>query len=250
MKLPHLLALAVLIATPALRAEPRVFTNTEGRSVKAELVALEDDKTVVMRLANRKIARVPIDTLSANDQSHVRKWWADHKDKLNPMDFVLKINRKTDVVDRETTRSGGHGGGNNRNNNQQFAPETKRTRVDDYQYVCELKNYLPRDLEDIEVEYTIYKRVSSRDKNGGDSDTEEIDGSTTIRHLKALGTATFETEIVTCEDKSKTGGRGPREWHRESIRGVVFKLSKGGRTFLEQSDPETLLDQLEREENR
>lgn len=249
MKLPLLLAMAVLISAPALRAEPRVFTNTEGRSVKAELVALEDNKTVVMRLANRKIAKVPLDTLSANDQSYVRKWWEDNKDKLDPMDFVLKIDRDTDAVDRKTTRSGG-GGGGNKNNNNNFAPETKRSRVDDYQYVCELKNYLPRDLSDIEVEYTIYKRVTSRGKDGGDSDTEEIEGSTSIRHLKALGTAKFETEIVTCEDSSKTGGRGPREYHRESIRGVVFRLSKGGKTFLEQSDPETLLEQLEREQDR
>lgn len=249
MKLPLLLAMAVLIGAPALHAEPRVFTNAEGRSVKAELVALEDNKTVVMRMANRKIARVPIDTLSANDQSYVRKWWADNKDKLNPMDFVLKINRETDVVDRKTTRSGGQGGGGNNRNNQ-TAPETKRSRVDDYQYFCELKSYLPRDLEDIEVEYTIYKRVSSRGKGGGDSDTEEIEGSSSIRFLKALGTAKFETEIVTCEDSSKTGGKGPREWHRESIRGVVFRLIKGGKTFLEQSEPETLLDQLEREETR
>lgn len=164
------------------------------------------------------------------------------------MDFVLKINRTTDAVDRTTKRSGGQGGGNRNNNN--VAPETKRTRVDDYQYVCELKSYVPRDIEDIEVEYTIHKRVSSRGKDGGGSDTEEIEGSTSIRHLKALGTAKFETEIVTCEDKSKSGGRGPREWHRESIRGVVFRLSKGGKTFLEQSDPETLLDQLEREQDR
>lgn len=249
MKAPLLVTMAVLISAPALRAEPRVFTNTEGRSVKAELVALEDDKTVVMRLTNRKIAKVPLDTLSANDQSYVRKWWEDHKDKLDPMDFVLKIARNTDVVDRTTKRSGGQGGGN-RNNNNNVAPETKRTRVDDYQYVCELKSYVPRDIEDIEVEYTIYKRVSSRGKDGGGSDTEEIEGSTSIRHLKALGTAKFETEIVTCEDKSKTGGRGPREWQRESIRGVVFRLSKGGKTFLEQSDPDTLLDQLEREEDR
>ena len=111
MKLPLLLAMAVLIGAPELQAEPRVFTNAEGRSVKAELVALEDNKTVVMRMANRKIARVPIDTLSTNDQSYVRKWWADNKDKLDPMDFVLKINRETEVVDRETSRSGGQGGG-------------------------------------------------------------------------------------------------------------------------------------------
>lgn len=62
--------------------------------------------------------------------------------------------------------------------------------------------------------------------------------------------AKFETEIVTCEDNSKSGGRGPREWQRESIRSVVFRLSKGGKTFLEQSDPDTLLDQHEREEGR
>jgi hypothetical protein len=54
---------------------------------------------------------------------------------------------------------------------------------------------------------------------------------------------------VTCKDDSTRRG-GRRDSHRESIRGVVFTLSKGGREFLRQSDPESLLDRLEEEEKR
>ena len=244
-----LTALAVPLATTAARAEPRIFTNSEGQTVKATLVALED-KEAVLRLTNRKIARIPMETLSADDQAFVRKWWEENKDKLDPMDFVLTIDKDTDALDRKVQRSGGNVGGGNRNNQNNFAPETKRERSDEYIYTAKLENYLPRDIEDIEVAYTIYKRVSKHDKQGSDTFTEEIDGSTSIRLLKALGTAEFETEAVVCEDTSKTGGRGPREWHRETLRGVVFTLSKGGREFLRQSDPETLIDQLEREEER
>jgi hypothetical protein len=253
MKLPLLMALAVLVASPALQAEPRIFTNSEGHKVKAELVAVEAEQAV-LRLANRKIARVPIDSLCADDRSFIRSWWEKNKDKLDPMDFVLKIERKVDAVERDTTTraQGGRGGGRGgrgRNNNRNLNLETRRVAIDDFQYVCELRNYSPRDVSDIEVEYTIYKRISRSGRDKGGTDTEEIEGSTSIPLLKGTGSATFETEIVTCKDDSTRRG-GRRDSHRESIRGVVFTLSKGGREFLTQSDPESLLDRLEEEEKR
>lgn len=246
MKRLVLLAWFLVLGALAAREEPRVFTNKEGRTVQATPVAV-DGTDAVLRLKNRKIAKVPLESLSDDDQAFMRRWWEENKNKLDPMDFVLEIDRKHDALDRNLSRSGGGGGGNRNNNRSQV---TKRDRSDEYIYKCELKNYLPRDLDDIQIEYTIYKKVSKHDEQGSDNYTEEIDGSTTIRRLAALGTEEFETDAVICEDSSQTGGNGPRLWHRESIRGVVFTLSYGGREFLRQSDPEGLLEQLEREEDR
>jgi hypothetical protein len=121
---------------------------------------------------------------------------------------------------------------------------------DEFSYSAVLKSYVQKEVSDIEVEYTIYKRVSTRDKNGSESDIEEIDGSTSIKLLEGHGSATFETESVECEDSSQTGGKGPRLSKRETILGVVVTLSAGGKDFLTQSYPENFIDRLEEEEKR
>jgi len=245
MKQLAIIALGGLLGTWMAHAEPRTFTNTEGNTVDAELISLEDD-TVVLKLRNGAAARVPLKTLSESDQSFVTAWWEENKDKLKPMDVRLTIDKKAERIDRKVTSTGG----GNRNALNQPPPVVKKVTIDEFHYIGELKSYVRKDVEDITVEYTIYKRVSTNDKDGLDTTVEEIDGTDTIRVLKGLGSATFETDEVQCEDVSETGGNKPRTSKRETILGVVFTLSAGGQDFLKQSDPENLIQRLEEEEKR
>jgi hypothetical protein len=245
MKQLAIIALGGLLGTWMAHAAPRTFTNTDGNTVDAELISLEDE-TVVLKLRNGSAAKVPLKTLSESDQSFVTAWWEDNKDKLKSMDVRLTIDKKADRIDRTVTSTGG----GNRNALNQPPPIIKKVTIDEFHYACELKSYVRKDVEDITVEYTIYKRVSTNDKDGLSTDVEEVDGKDTIRLLKGLGSATFETDEVQCEDVSETGGNKPRTSKRESILGIVFTLSAGGQDFLTQSDPENLIERLAEEEKR
>lgn len=239
MKRLAILAAVCLTGTWAAHAEPRVFTNTEGKTVEAEPFSVEGEE-VVLRLANGKDAKVPLKSLSESDQAFIAEWWKENKDKLKPMDVRLAIGKKTERIDRTVKRSGGGG-----QNNATVSPMVNKMTIDDFHYTGELKSYIRKDISDITVTYTIYKRVSITDKEGSRTSIEEIGGETAIRLLKAFGSATFETEVVRCEDSSQTGGNKPRELKRETVLGVVMDLSAGGQDFLRQSFPDNFEARLE-----
>jgi hypothetical protein len=243
MKHLALIAACGLLGTWMARAEPRVFTNTEGKKVEAELMAV-DGEIVVIKLTNGSSVKVPIKSLSADDQAFIAAWWEENKDKLKSTDVVLTITKKTERIDRKVTRTGGTGGTGG-GQGAVNAPLVKKLTIDDFHYECELKSYSHKSISDIAVDYTIYKRVSTTDKEGSESVVEEIDGTETIKLLEAQGRASFETDVVTCEDSSETGGNKPRELKRETILGVVVHLSAGGHDFLSQSYPENFLERID-----
>lgn len=242
MKFMTMIAGVCLLGGGSVSAESRVFTNAEGKTLTAELFSVIDDK-VVLKLPNTNTATVPLKSLSVDDQAYIAEWWKENKDKLKAMDVTLTVSKKVDRIDRKVTRSGG--AGNLRPGQYAVSEIVKKLTIDEFHYTGELKSYVKKDVSDIAVVYTIYKRVSTSDKAGSETQVEEISGEALVRRLEAHGKATFETDIVRCEDSSQTGGNLPREYKKETILGVVFELSAGGQDFLKQSAPENLAEHLE-----
>lgn len=242
MKFMAIIAGVCLLGGGSVSAESRVFTNAEGKTLTAELFSVIDDK-VVLKLPNTNTATVPLKSLSVDDQAYIAEWWKENKDKLKAMDVTLTVSKKVDRIDRKVTRSGG--AGNARPGQYVVSEIVKKLIIDEFHYTGELKSYVKKDVSDIAVVYTIYKRVSTSDKAGSETKVEEISGEALVRRLEAHGKATFETDIVRCEDSSQTGGNLPREYKRETILGVVFEFSSGGEDFLKQSAPENLAEHLE-----
>lgn len=238
-------ALAILFGTLMAQAEIRTFTNVDGRKAKGELLVMEGDAAVV-RLENDSITKIPLKSLSEEDKTFVTKWWEENKDKVGPMDIRVTIDKDTDRVDRTVIRPKGNAGGKNQNANQ----VVKKHTIDDFNYTLRLQNYTRRNISDITVEYTIYKRVIGRDKSGLSNKTEEITKEKAISQLEAMGTTTFDTEKVRCEDSSESGGKGQMTWKRETILGIVVSLSVGGKVVAKQSEPENFLARLREEEQR
>jgi hypothetical protein len=243
MKTRLLLAVASLFCTQIAQAEIRTFTNSAGKSIKAELVAMEGE-AAVLKLGNGRTAKVPLKSLSAEDQTFIKAWWEKNKNNLNEGDVRLEFDKNTERIDRQVSKPKATGKGKQGNQ-----PSSKMTK-DSVSYACVLKNYSKKTVSDITVDYTIYKRVSTRGAGGSDTSTKEIDGSTKIALLEANGSATFETDDVTCVDSSKKGGNGPTESNRETVVGIVLTLSVGDNEFLKQSHPTSFLDRLEEEEKR
>ena len=245
--------LGLLLGTLMARAELRIFTNVDGRKAEGELLVVEDGAAVV-RLRNDSIAKIPMDSLSAEDRTFVTSWWEENKNKLGPMDIRLAIDKKADRIERTVTRPKGGAGAKNQTGNQ----ITKKLTIDDFHYVCTLKSYSRKNIADITAGYTIYKRSIGRDKNGLANVTNEITGEKVISLLEATGTTTFETEKVRCEDSSESGGqaggkgaaKSQMTWKRETVLGIVVTLSIDGKEVVKQSDPENLLTRLKEAEQR
>lgn len=244
MKHVILIAICSFLGSWMARAAPRVFTNSEGKKVEADLMSVVGE-IAILKLTNGSSAKVPIKSLSAEDQAFIAAWWEENKDKLKPTDVALVITKKTESIDRKVTRTGDTFGGSRNGQTIIIPPLVKKLTVDGFHYACELKSYSAKSVSDITVTYTIYKRVSETDKDGSDSVVKEIEGTATIKFLEAQGRASFETKKVSCEDSSQTGGNKPRELKRETILGVVFHLSAGGNDFLTQSHPENFLERLD-----
>lgn len=243
------IVLGVFLSSLLAQAQFRTFTNKEGKKVSAELVAVEGD-SVVMQLVNSKISKVPLASLSAEDQLFIKEWWEENKNKVGPMEMRLTIDRKSDSIMRKTTRSGGERN-NQQNNNNGRSQKVVKLIVNDYHYVCKVDSTVRKEIKDITVEYTIYKRTVGRDKKDGlQNVTEEIEGTTTIKKLDAFGSAFFETPKVRCESSSEKGGDGPARWKRDTILGIVVTLSAGGNELLRQSDPVNFLERMEEKEER
>lgn len=247
MRHPILIALGGLFLAAFSHAETRTFTNAEGKSIEAELVGLEDE-SALLKLANLSIAKVALTSLSKSDEAYVRAWWEENKDKVGSMDVRLTIDKNTERIERKSTTSGNSGGG--QNNRNQPPPLVTKVQKDEVEYVCVLKSYVKKEISDITVNYTIYKRVITRDKDGTKSDMVEIDGTASIKRLEAHGSATFDTQVVPVDNNSKKGGKGPDTMRSETIEGFVVTLSAGGSEFIKQSYPENYIARLAEEEKR
>ena len=83
--------------------QARTFYNTDGKSIEAELVSVENN-TVVMKLANGRVAKVPITKLSTASQNHVKRWWKENKNRLTDRDVKISIRQKSSYTKRPETK--------------------------------------------------------------------------------------------------------------------------------------------------
>ena len=84
--------LALLVLGPALSA--RTFTNTEGRSIEAE-IATATATTVTLRLANRRTTTIPLETLSEADRTLIAEWIATRIPRLRFTPNLARSNKKS-----------------------------------------------------------------------------------------------------------------------------------------------------------
>jgi hypothetical protein len=240
MNAPLMVFLGSLFFVGSSLAEPRIFTNKEGKALTAELIHVEDENAV-LKLANTRQVKIPLDSLTETDQEFIKSWWKENKNNVTEMDLRLAIEKKTRRIsntDRVKTKG-------KKGEAQKIATVAK------VEYSCVLNSFTRRDLSDITADYTIYKNISTRGKDGSGTTTETTDGSATVATLLSNQSATFETTDVTCEDSSqKASKKAPATSKRETVVGIVVRLSANGKEFLQQSHPENFIERLQEKEER
>lgn len=216
-------------------AEARTFTNTAGKTINAELVGV-NGKTAILKLDNGKQAKVPLTSLSKDDQVYVTSWWQKNKNMVSENDVRLSISKKITSHREPKSKDG-----------KKKDSKSKKTST---VYTCTLSSYCKKPIQNIKADYTVYKNVSSRGEGGSSSATDAIAKTTTVAILESNKSAEFETTAVECITSSKKSKDGKGSSKRESIVGIVVTLSVDGKEFLKQSYPENLLRRLEDEEKR
>ena len=252
----NLTSLLAMMALTVPGAESRTFTNTAGKKVEAELIGMKDG-AAMLKLGNGRKAKVPLSALSKTDQTYVKTWHEENKNKISENDLDLTIKKKTKRIESSSSDSSnsssdgdggggdcrrGRGGGGNKSSSKSSKSETT--------YTCTVKNSSIKTVEGIEATYTIYKRVSTRGDGGSETTTEKLDDTIGLEVLKSRGTVEFVTNPVECLDSSQKSKNGPSQNRSESIRGFVVTLSVGGSEILKECHPENFLDRLEEEAKR
>jgi len=223
---------SLLFISLSIATQARKFYNTEGKSIEAELLSVEND-TAVMKLTNGRKIKVPITKLSKADQNFIKTWWNKNKNLLTEGDVRLSIKQKSVYTKKPETKY--------TKNNKVKTSESEVT------FLCGLDNYSAKTAKGIKATYTIHKRVSKRDKNGSFSEIKLVRNTIPLNILKSHKKIKFTTDAIKCKDSSDQAERSSL---RETVIAIVLTLSVDDKEFLTQSHPENFIRRLKEEEAR
>jgi len=229
------------LLTHAGAEENYKLTNKDGKTIEVELIAVEGEKLVV-KTAKKTTASIPIDTLSDKDQEYIKTWWEKNAGKPRNLDVRVSVEKESERVDRETTRTpvGDDYDGDT-------TPDIVNKQItDEFHFTGKMENYSRKDFGEIDVDYVVYKRVSTDDGDESDTEVEKIRGSDKIASLPAKATGKFETEKIRCLDMTETGGNESRKLTRETVIGVVFIFSTSDGEFLRYGYPDGFLERADK----
>lgn len=117
----------------------RIFVDTQGRSIEAELLKFEEstNTATIRRTGAKRPAKVPIDIFSADDQKFIREWG-----KLQALhDKSLKV-----VISRVSEKD----------KDNTYGTSASTSLVTDEGFNLRFENRLKNKLENIDLEYVIY----------------------------------------------------------------------------------------------
>lgn len=101
--IPRVLTILLAVAVLGGSGSARTFTNTEGKTIEAEIVRATA-KSVTLLLPNRRSTTIPLTTLSEEDRTHVAEWLAA---RIPSLRFTpnLKRSNKNKRLGSSSTRS-------------------------------------------------------------------------------------------------------------------------------------------------
>lgn len=173
-----------MLAGPALAVEKRTFTSADGTSTfEGTLLDYNEEAGTVKIRKGARTLHFKADILSAEDQTYVKEQGpALVASRAIRVDFDLWSGK------RDTTRS-----------------ENSRTTTSEAGYEIELRNWTKKDVNDIEVRYTIFHR---KDAENGAGSIAQKKGSYMVSTLFANSYEATRTAPVTLVRyiRQKAGG--------------------------------------------
>lgn len=238
-------ATSFLVGTASVSlAEIRTFTNSKGSEIQAEIKAVVGDKATVT-MAGGKEFSLPIAQFSAEDQTFIRDWASKNKNPVARTALRLEIKKSQAKIRVE------------RLDGEKKADHKKRQDASDKSetfYVLNLQNTTRQPIEDVELDYKIFKRVSRRGFDDDDgSNTEETLVRNKIGSVEASALQEIELDPYLTEDIYIKGDKKKKVddmRQNETLLGIVVKVSAGGKELYKQSLPTNLMDRITEDHER
>lgn len=236
------LVVAPLAFVAASRAEVRTLTDKQGRTIKADVIAVENDVVKIKRDDGRSFD-LPLNLLTDEDQAALRDW-AKKQESIIPAGAIESVFGRgkfnsVKLPPESVMRSYTDG-------TQEVAGTINRTN-EDWGYNVTLTNRLSRPLKNIRVEYRLFMKPDTAPGNDkGPVALKKTSGSHSIPEIAARSQALFKTTTVrTLKTElrgdvswAKTGGQGRMS---DSLHGIWARIYVGDQLVSETSTPDTLM---------
>ena len=240
MKVPLLTLTSLLILlSGSLLAETFTLTDKQGRSLKADVLSVEDGTARIKR-EDGQAFDLTISNLIDDDQKKLREWAAIENAKPKPIPAnaieVVTSRGKFDSSKVETTetyqapvfRSNGMGGG--------YTSMETRTRIlvtttEQWGYSVTVNNRSLGPLSGLRAEYKLFT-------NGSSTRTQGIAGSLPIGTLKSRGSIILKTNTVPLVKSAYKGTSAKSAGGQLS--GIWVRVYRGEDLIFETSSPDTL----------
>lgn len=227
---PHwLYLLGFLFLLPQLRAEPVTLTDTQGRSIEAEILRVLAGN-VTVKMANGHQFRIPMSKFNEESHKTIDRWkLAQVAKQREPFRISLRTFKENKEV------SG-----------------TQSTKIKTYDegYEVTVRNMSLIDLPAMKVDYLILKLDEGQLGQDKDSDTYEVHkGSIDLAAMKMSDEITFKTITLSIKENSLRGGwyyvnRGQRK-AKDDLDGIWIKFKVGDQLIYEYAKPESLTEDVD-----
>lgn len=215
--------------------ELRTLTDTQGRSIRAEVLSVEGDVAQIRREDGR-VFPLSVSSLNVESQGVVRHWAniaalagagaagetaaGTVVEEPKPGDLTVTAGRRKG----NTTRTG---------------TGNSTTTEDEWAYTLRIRNNSGRAVADVEVKYILYvKRGITATSSEAMAKTEAWPGGSFVGNIAMRGEAEIATDFVTTrERRTRT-----RLSSRDTLYGIWLRVYAGGRLLLEQAMPEHLME--------
>ncbi|HTJ77821.1 MAG TPA: hypothetical protein VL357_02395 [Rariglobus sp.] len=214
----------LLLTTCVLSAAPHTFTDQVGRTIVAEITAVQNGQVTIRRTDGQSFT-LAISTFSDDDQKYINAWTAA------PADTKSSADDKPVIIDpKKFTLSMSRG---------KFDSHTLANfdgyshKHEDWGYSIQISNEHLKSVGKIRIEYNVFARTYP-DISG----PTVVTGSKTFDAIKSRGSETFRTRTaMVCKRRDIYFGNESGE-----LRGIWIKLYVNDQLISEQSSPETLMN--------
>lgn len=223
--LPALVAFLGLLAP--LHGETFTLTDKQDRSIKADVISVENDIAKIKRDDGRTFD-LPLSTLIDSDQRKLRAWARANPPKLGPDALSLEFSRGKFRTDKES-QSGG----------------AVTAYKDHWGYSITLVNRSKKDLTDIRADYILFvKQDGSGSYGRAGSGFRRVKHSSKADAIPLHGRITFRTETVPSYRyvlaPGWVWGSGGNQPIKDSLHGMWLRIYVGDELIMEKITPEDI----------
>lgn len=231
-------AAAGLLGVAPARAELFTLTDTQGRSIQAEIIAVEGDAATIKR-ADGQAFKLPLEKLTQVDQARLREWAKDQKTKapVFPAGAIKVTPTKKRVskkeIEQDVTLT-----------TQETIKAGKTITEEQWGYELEIVSATGIDLSGLKIEYRLFVNEDNVHVSDREEGFRSQKYSAELPDLPGYGRTTFTTKTMLAKSERyakgiRAGETGARK-SDESLAGIWVKIYRGKELIYDWVTPERL----------